>query len=133
MRRKFATYIVIIIIILTAIFLSRQPFFRERVKSLFEPLSNTIQNYLKNGSDWVVDSFYPKISGEVEKRGDAIKQEIDAEKEKISQTIGEKIKEYFSGVVDNIFNPDKKDEKVQQDQQSQQDWLPAEPQAIREP
>ena len=125
MKKRFAVYIVIIIIILAAIFFSRQPFFRERGKNLFSPVSGTAQDYLKKGSNWVNDSVYPKISGEVEKRGDMIKDEINAEKEKVSQTIGEKIKDYFSGVVDSVFNPG----KVQQEQQCPQVCPVAEPQA----
>ncbi len=125
MKKRLVVYIVIVFVILAAIFLSRQPAVSELGEALFLPVANMAQDYLKKGSNWVNDTVYSKIGGEVEKRGDMIQEGINAEKEKVSQTIGEKIKEYFSGVVDSVFNPG----KVQQAQQCPQVCPTAEPQA----
>lgn len=116
MKKRFIIYIIIIVVILAAVFLSRQSNSTEWSRNLFAQVAEPVQNYLKMGTDWAEDTAYPQISGEVEKRGDMIKNEIEEGKEKVSQTIGEKIKDYFSGVVDSVFNP----EKVQQDQQCPQ-------------
>ena len=49
--------------------------------------------------------IYPKISGEVQKRGDRIKNEVSQEKQKVSENIGQKISNYFSGVTESILHP----------------------------
>jgi len=105
--KGFIKYIVIIAVILIVIFLSQQAYFKGIGKNIFLQGSGVAQEYLSKGSDWAQNSVYPKISGEVQKRGDMIKNEINQEKEKISQTIGEKIKNYFSGVADSILHPGK--------------------------
>ncbi len=90
---------------LAAAFLSQQPYFKGSDESVFSYNSIPGQSYLAKGANWLKDSLYPRISGEVQKRGDLIKNEINQEKEKISESVGEKIKNYFSGVVDSVFNP----------------------------
>lgn len=102
-------YIVIIAVLLAVVFLAQQMFFKKAGNSIFSKGSSAAQDYLTKGSNWVKDIVYPKISGEVEKRTDIIKDEVSQGKEKISESIGEKIKDYFSGVVDSVFNPGKKD------------------------
>jgi len=103
--KGFIKYIVIIAVILIVVFLSQQAYFRGIAKDIFLQGSDAAQNYLAKGSNWARDVIFPKINGEVQKRGDMIKNEINQEKEKISQTIVEKIKNYFSGVVDSVFHP----------------------------
>lgn len=100
-------YISIIIIILVVVFLSQQAFFKGTEKTFISNAGDQIKTYLSKGSDWVASNVYPKISGEVQKRGDAIKEEINQEKQKVSESIGEKIKNYFSGISDSVFNPGK--------------------------
>lgn len=108
-EKGFIKYIVIIAIILIVVFLSQQAYFRGIGKNIFLQGSGVAQDYLTKGSNWAKDNVYPKISGEVQKRGDIIKNEINTEKEKISETIGEKIKDYFSGVADSILHPGQND------------------------
>ncbi len=95
-EKGFIQYIVIIIIILAVVFLSQQPYFMGIGKKLYD-----------QSAAWVKANIYPRISSEVIKRGEAIKSEANQEKEKISESLGEKIKNYFSGVVDSVFNPGK--------------------------
>ena len=100
-------YIVIIIVILAVVFLSQQPSLKEFGKNLFSLSQgyNKTGGYLANGSNWVKDNILSKIGGEVQKRGDMAKEGITEQKEKISESVGEKIKNYFSGVVDSVFHP----------------------------
>jgi len=98
-------YIFIVIVILIVVFLSQLPYFKGEGNTFVFQGASTPQDYLTKGSNWVKDSLYPKLSGEVEKRKDIIKNEINSEKEKVSQTFGEKIKNYFSGVADSILHP----------------------------
>jgi hypothetical protein len=41
----------------------------------------------------------------VQKRGEIIKNEIDSEKEKVSTNVGDKIKNYFSGIAESVIHP----------------------------
>lgn len=113
LEKGFIKNIVIIIVILVAVFFSQKADFRENGKSLLSQTAGQV-------SGWVKDNALPKISGEVEKRGEMIKNEINQEKQKISETIGEKIKNYFSGIIDNIFNPGKNNNDSQDSAPSQE-------------
>ncbi len=97
-------YILIIIFILAVAFLSQQIFFREAGKTFVSGASR-VGTYLSKGSDWALSAIYPKISGEVQSRGDAIKTEVIQEKNKISENILTKAKNYFSGIADSILHP----------------------------
>ncbi len=105
MQKRFIKYLVIIIVILVVIFLSQQAYFREFGKTFISNATNQANAYLAKGSNWLMSAIYPKISGEVQKRGDIINKEINKEKEKVSENIGTKIKNYFSGISDAIFHP----------------------------
>jgi hypothetical protein len=83
-EKGFIKYIVIITIILVIVFLSQQAGFRQ--------YSQYGKDLTARASSWARDNVWPRISGEVEKRGELIKDEV-----------GQKIKNYFSGIVDNIF------------------------------
>ena len=100
-------YVVIIIVILAVVFFSQQPSLKEFGKNLFSLSQgyNKTGEYMANGSNWVKDNILSKIGGEVQKRGDMAKEELTDQKEKVSESIGEKIKNYFSGVVDSVFHP----------------------------
>jgi hypothetical protein len=105
--------IVVIFVILFLVFFSQQTYLNFGVGDS-TPQAGVVQDYFAKGSNWVKDSMYPKISGEVQKRGEIIKNEVASEKQKISEDIGKKIKNYFSGVVDSIFNPGKLKENQNQ-------------------
>ena len=105
MKRKFIFYIIAIIIILVVVFLSQQAYFRAVGENLISDATNQAGAYLANGSNWVISKVYPKISGEVQKRGDIIQTEINQEKNKITENILEKTKNYFSGITNSILHP----------------------------
>lgn len=89
---------VAIIVILIVVFFSQK-------EALISGVSDKAKAYVAKGSEWVMASIYPKISGEVKKRGDMIKNEVTQEKNKVSENIGEKISNYFSGVENSIVHP----------------------------
>lgn len=99
--------IVIILVILLVVFFSQQAYFKLKIGNIAPQQAGIVQEYLTRGSNWIKDSAYPKISGEVQKRGDIIKNEVNSEKTKISEDLGTKVKNYFAGVVESIFNPGK--------------------------
>jgi len=107
-EKGFIKYGIIIVVIMALVVLSQQPFFKDLTKhKLSGAKSSLFDGYFAKGSDWVNSQVIPKVSGEVQKRGDMIKQEVQDEKEKISENIGTKIKNYFSGIVDSVVNPGK--------------------------
>lgn len=108
LERGFIKYIVIIGVIIILIILGQQAYFKAIGKNTISKTSGVINDYLAKGANWVSEKVFPKITGEVEKRGDMIKEGISAEKEKVVESAGEKIKNYFSGVVDNIIHPAEK-------------------------
>jgi len=63
--KSFIKYIVIIIVILLAVFLSQQAYSGRVGKTLISDATNQAGAYFAKGSDWVVSKIYPKISGEV--------------------------------------------------------------------
>lgn len=106
-EKGFIQYIVIIIIILVIVFLSQQVYFKKIGKNLYDQSATQIGGYWQKAGAWVSTNVYPKLSSEAARRGEAIKTEAVAEKQKVSENIGENIKNYFSGVVDSVFNPGK--------------------------
>ena len=105
MQKSIIISIIAIIIILVVAFLSQQAYSRGVAKTIVSAATNQASTYVGKGSDWVISKIYPKISGEVQKRGDIIKNEVNQEKNKVSQNIGEKISNYFSGVANSVIHP----------------------------
>lgn len=105
MQQGFIKYIVIIVVILAAVFLSQQAYSNGIGKTLISNATDQIQTYAAKGSNWIMASIYPKITEEVQKRGDIIKTEVNNEKEKVSENIATKISNYFSGVANSILHP----------------------------
>jgi len=104
-EKGFVKYIVIVVVLLGAVFLSQQPFAREFGKNLLSKVSGAVSGYWAKGSNWATDKVYSKVNEEVEKRGEIIKDEIKTEKEKISENILEKAGDYLTGIKDSIVNP----------------------------
>jgi predicted PurR-regulated permease PerM len=105
MAKKLIFGVIAIIIVLVVAYFSQKAVFTGSGNTLISGATNQAKDFLSKGSDWVMTNIYPKISGEVQKRGDMIKDEVNSEKEKISESIGEKISNYFSGVTDSILHP----------------------------
>jgi hypothetical protein len=71
------------------------------------------ENSVAKGSSWIKDILFPKIGGEVQKRGEALQNEVNTEKQKVSETIGNKIKNYFSGVTNALLGKEKECQTTQ--------------------
>ena len=109
-RKKIIFYIILIIVVLVLVFLSQRIFFREAGKTFVSGATSQVGAYLAKGSNWAISAIYPKISGlsaqagEAQKRGDAIKNEINQTTQKITD-IPKKIENYFSGITNSILHP----------------------------
>jgi predicted PurR-regulated permease PerM len=105
MDKKIIFSIVAIIIVLVLVFLSQQAYSRGIGKTLISDATNQARAVLAQGTNWAMANVYPKISGEVQARGDMIKNEVGQEQKKVSENIGQKISNYFSGVANAIAHP----------------------------
>ena len=105
MRKGIIKYIIIIAVILIVVFLSQQAYSRGIGKALISAAANQASAYMAEGSSWVMSNIYPKISGEVQNRGAIIQNEVNQEKQKVSENIGTKIENYFSGVANSVLHP----------------------------
>ena len=105
MEKGYIKYIVIIVIILIVVFLSQQTYFREMGKNLASKASAPIQAYLAKGSTVVKDGVLSKINGEVANGGALIQNQINQEKQKVSDSIATKIGNYFSGIENSVVHP----------------------------
>ena len=99
-EKGFIQYVVILIIILVVVFFSQQPSFREVGKNVYSQVEAQVGLYWSKASDWVKVNVYPKVSSEVEKRGEAIKEEVNKQKDAAVKSIWDNIKNYFA----NIFS-----------------------------
>lgn len=106
-EKGFAKYIVIIIVILFVVFLSQEGRFSGEGKTFtfVNGVVDQAQAFVAKGSGWVMDKVFPNIAGEVQKRGEMVKDGVEKEKEKISESATEKVKNYFSGITDSILHP----------------------------
>jgi len=105
MDKKIIFSIIAIIIVLAVVFLSQQAYTREFGKNIVAGAANQASAYLSKGSNWVVSTIYPKISGEVQKREGIIGNEVNQEKQNVSENIGQKVSNYFSGITNSILHP----------------------------
>ena len=105
MDKKIIISISAIVIILAIAFFSQKSYFEKSGETLISGATDQASAYLAKGSDWVMSNVFSKITGEVQKRGDLIQTELTKEKEKISENVGEKIGNYFSGITNSILHP----------------------------
>ncbi|MGA2417651.1 MAG: hypothetical protein ABSF55_00165 [Candidatus Staskawiczbacteria bacterium] len=105
MKKKFIFSIIVIVIILIVVFLSQQAYFRGIGKTLISDATNQASAYTAKASNWAISTIYPKISGEVQARGDMIKNEVGQEQKNVSENIGQKISNYVSGITNSILHP----------------------------
>lgn len=98
-------YIIIIVFILGFVFLSQQAFTRGYGQNIISAVSNQAGAYLAKSSDWASKNILQKVTGEVQKRGDTITSAIDQGKQKVTEDVGKKIQDYFSGVEKSIVSP----------------------------
>jgi hypothetical protein len=88
--------ILAVIAILTAAFLSQEPYFKENGKKFYSQINGQITDYWKKAEKWLKTNIYPKVISEAEKRGGEITKEINNQKNNIAQIIWEKLKNYFA-------------------------------------
>ena len=105
MEKKVLISLVVVIIILVGVFMSQQAYSRGVGKTLISDATSQAKTVLSQGTNWAMANIYPKITGEVQARGDIIKKEVGSEQKKVSETIGQKISNYFSGVANAITHP----------------------------
>jgi hypothetical protein len=106
-EKGFIKYIVIIGAIIVAAVLSQQAFFTTAGKDLVGKASGALNGYWAKGANWATNTLYSKVSEEVQNRGEMIQNEINSEKEKISESVTEKVGDYFSGIANSNVNPGK--------------------------
>lgn len=94
-----------IAVILAVVFLSQQAYSRGVGGNLISAAANQAEEYMAKGSGWAMSAIYPKISGEVQKRGDMIKNEVNQAKQTVTEDLGKKIGNYFSEVTNSILHP----------------------------
>ena len=104
MRQKvFSKNIIIIGIILTAVFLSRQPYFIQKGSFWIARGQQIGAEYQQKLSDWFKAGIYPSLSSEAEKRGGMLAEEAQKQKDNVLKRIWNKIRNYFSGKVYETF------------------------------
>lgn len=109
-EKGFIQYIVIIGIILAVAFLSQGGSLlgflgQGKTFTFVNDAMSQAQAYLAKGSNWVADKVFPGISSEVQKRGEMVREGVEKEKEKITESATEKIKNYFSGITESVLHP----------------------------
>jgi hypothetical protein len=105
MDKGFIKYTVIIAVILGIAFLSQKIYTWENAKTFLTEIPDQTGAYLKNAYKASKDTILPKIGGEVGKGKEAIADGIEQQKQKVSENISEKIKNYFSGIGESIVHP----------------------------
>lgn len=98
--------IIIILAIIGAVIFSQQPMFKDWGKKTYSWIGAKVEPYTSPADVWLKNNIYPKISGEVDQKKQLISQEITTQKNNILETTGEKIKNYFSNLIDSVFNKD---------------------------
>jgi hypothetical protein len=106
MDKKIIFYTILIITILVLVFLGQQAYSRAIGKTLISAATDKASEYMSEGSNWVMSNIYPKISAQVQKRGEMIKTEVNQTKQKVTEDIPKKIENYFSGIANSIKGKD---------------------------
>ena len=90
---------------MAGVFLSQQAYSRGIGKTLISDATSQAKTVLGQGTNWAMANIYPKITGEVQARGDAIKSDVGQEQKNVSQNISQKISNYISGITNAITHP----------------------------
>ncbi len=102
-EKGFILNIVMIVVILTLVFLSQQPYFMNTGKNLYLQGIKQGGIYWSNFDEWFKSNIYPGVSREVTRRGETVKKEIDKQKNNVVQNIWEKFKSYFAAKFSKTF------------------------------
>jgi len=87
---------IIVVMLLVTVFLSQQAYFSPYGKTVYLKGMGEFNVYWLKLNYWANTNVYPKISGEVEKGGQVVTQEIVKQKNNIAHSIWENIKKYFA-------------------------------------
>ncbi|MBM3206433.1 MAG: hypothetical protein FJZ43_02340 [Candidatus Staskawiczbacteria bacterium] len=101
-NRGVIKYFIIIAVILSVLFLSQQEFVKPFGKSFYSWSKNETNKYWSKSTNWLGASFYPKLSKEVESRGEPLKNEVITQKDNAVKNIWEKVKNYFAENFSNL-------------------------------
>lgn len=88
--------IVIILAILAVVFLSQSPRFSKYGKEWFEKTNGYINFLWQKADNWVWQNAYPKAAQEAQKRGEAVQQEAQKQKDAAAQNIFDKVKNFLA-------------------------------------
>lgn len=109
MNKKIIFSIFAIIVVLGIVFLSQQAYSQGVGKTLISDATNQAKAYLADGSNWAMSNIYPKITGEVQAKGDMIKSAVgsavDQAQQNVSENVGQKISNYISGITNAVVHP----------------------------
>jgi predicted PurR-regulated permease PerM len=105
MQKKIIFSIIAVIIVAAVVFLSQQAYLKVVGRTLISNATNQAKAYLADGTNWAVSKIYPTISGEVQAKGDMIKNEIGQAQQNVSENIGKKISNYVSGISNAVVHP----------------------------
>jgi len=97
-EKGFIKNIVIVIALLTVVFLSQQPYFRENGKKLYTQAKVQVGVYWAKTANWFSDNIYPRVSGEVEQKTAIVQEEITKQKNNFMENVWENIKKYFASI-----------------------------------
>lgn len=112
MEKGFIKNVLVIIIILVIVFFSQQPNFRKYGKDFYDQAVVYGQSWWQGAYSYAKQNVFSMVGGEVEKRKEVIQDEIQQEKNKVSENILQKIKNYFSDIVLRIFKPSENSKKT---------------------
>ena len=91
MAKKFIFGILAIVIILAVVYFSQKGAFGGTGKTLVSDAANQAQAYLSAGTNWAAANVYPKITGEVQAKGDMVKTVVGQTQKNVSENIAQKI------------------------------------------
>lgn len=127
MEKGFIKNVVIIIIILTVVFFSQQPNSREYGKNLYNQAFTQGQSWWQGAYGYAQQNVFSKVGGEVEKKKELIQDELQKEKNKMSENILQKIKNYFSNIISRTFKSAEKSEQPPSNSAPANSWPSQDP------
>lgn len=95
--------VILIIIIVIILWLGHVPYFQHLGRNLYTEAESYARVLWQSGVDFWNQHILGRVSSEIEKRQNIVKKEINGQVQQVGQTIWEKIKNYFSGLISGIL------------------------------
>ena len=105
MDKKIVFSIIMVVVVLAVIYLSQQAYTRAVGKTMILDATNKAGAYLSQGTNWAASKIYPKITGEVQAKGDMVNAAVGTAQKNVSENVAQKISNYFSGVANAVAHP----------------------------